>query len=88
MKFEDIDAYVWAQADAAAREWFKLAAPLGGHGEFYLYYNETTGELGINRDDAGWILGDPRRISPANDLRTATRWIHDIARRLPIIIEA
>jgi len=90
VKCSEIESWLWDQAAAAAREWYRLQVA-DGFARVYLYHREAgpgglcvaTGECPSRSD--GWVLSYPERIPAGQTIEQAKRWIVERARRLPCL---
>jgi len=83
MKLQQIDQFLWEQADKASKEWFR-AQSLNPYAAIYLYYK--SGELAaFENAPHGWTLGRQDRLSPAHTREQIKAQIAESARRLPFL---
>ncbi len=90
MKCSEIESWLWDQAAAAAREWYRLQVA-DSYARVYLYHREAdTGGLCVGSIKGpsiadGWKLSYPERIPVGQTIEQATRWIVERSRRLPCL---
>jgi hypothetical protein len=88
MKIQDFESHVSETADYWCSRASRLALS-GLYPPFYLYYMKGEGLRLIAEDietpDPDWELGSPEAIRSSSTRDQVRRFIHDTARRLPIL---